>query len=286
MSSHALADPFRPRPPEGMRAGAALALLAHAALIAALAVAVHWRNSTPSPVVAELWSALPQSAAPREQAPLQETELEPAAPATRREAPKATPQADIAVKKAQREREERERRDLAERERQKEREKEREREREKARKEQEREKQAKAERERQKEREKERERERAEKLAEKQRQENLNRIKGLAGASGSPDSSGTAAQSSGPSAGYAGRIRARIRPHINYPDASAANPVAEVQIRVAPSGTITGIKLTKPSGVPAWDEAVIRAIERAEVLPLDVDGRVPPVIEIKFSRRE
>jgi len=47
-----------------------------------------------------------------------------------------------------------------------------------------------------------------------------------------------------------------------------------------------GQRLLRKSESPEWDAAVVRAVEKAEVLPRDVDGRVPPVIEIKFSRRE
>ena len=36
------------------------------------------------------------------------------------------------------------------------------------------------------------------------------------------------------------------------------------------------------SGSPAWDETVLRAIDKTEVLPKDVDGRVPPTIIIAF----
>jgi colicin import membrane protein len=47
-------------------------------------------------------------------------------------------------------------------------------------------------------------------------------------------------------------------------------------VKVAPDGTITGRRLTKSSGNPAWDEAVLRAIDRTGTLPRDIDGRVPP----------
>jgi colicin import membrane protein len=41
-------------------------------------------------------------------------------------------------------------------------------------------------------------------------------------------------------------------------------------------------RLVKPSGNAAWDDAVLRAIDRAGTLPRDVDGRVPTSIEISF----
>ena len=99
-----------------------------------------------------------------------------------------------------------------------------------------------------------------------------------AGASDDPAATGTAARTSGPSAGYAGRIKARIKPNIVLTDDVAGNPLATVEVRLAPDGTIVGRKLVKSSGSPAWDEAVLRAIDRTEVLPRDIDGRVPPSI--------
>jgi colicin import membrane protein len=59
-----------------------------------------------------------------------------------------------------------------------------------------------------------------------------------------------------------------------FADAVAGNPKAEVEIRVAPDGAIIGRRLVKSSGLPAWDEAVLRAIDKAESLPRDTDGRV------------
>ena len=69
-------------------------------------------------------------------------------------------------------------------------------------------------------------------------------------------------------------------------DEMAGNPVASVEVKVAPDGTIVGRRLTRSSGVPAWDEAVLRAIDKTEVLPRDVDGRVPPSMLIDFRPRD
>jgi colicin import membrane protein len=43
-------------------------------------------------------------------------------------------------------------------------------------------------------------------------------------------------------------------------------------------------KLVTSSGATAWDETVLRAIDKTEVLPKDIDGRVPPTIIITFAR--
>jgi colicin import membrane protein len=124
------------------------------------------------------------------------------------------------------------------------------------------------------------------KKIEAQRQTNLDRMAGLAGASGAPTASGTALKSSGPSASYAGRIRARIKPNIVFTETITGNPSATVEVRTAPDGTIVSRKLTQSSSIKAWDEAVLRAIDKTEVLPRDTDGRVPASLEISFKPKD
>jgi colicin import membrane protein len=114
------------------------------------------------------------------------------------------------------------------------------------------------------------------------RQENLKRMQGMAGASGGDNATGTALKSSGPSATYAGRLVGRIKPNITYPGDMVGNPRAEVEVRVAPDGAIQSRRILQSSGNKAWDDAVLRAIDKTEILPKDTDGRVPPVIVLGF----
>jgi colicin import membrane protein len=125
-------------------------------------------------------------------------------------------------------------------------------------------------------------REQDEKRVAQLREENLKRMQGMAG-SGAQDSPGTSARSSGPSDSWAGRIRARVKPNIVFGDEVSGNPSAHVQVHLAPDGTITSKRLTKSSGVRSWDEAVLRALDKTEVLPRDVDGRVHSPVEIEFK---
>lgn len=284
------------RPPEaaGMGRGLALALLAHGLLILALTYGLHWRSDSSAAFEAELWSAVPQVAAPREEAP---PEPEPEAPkpdpraAQQRAQQEAAEQqqqrdAEIAIAKEKKRKEEKAREEAAKLER------------EKAAKEKEakdkaakdaKDKAAKEEQERKKQLDAKaakeaKEAKDAEARREALRQENLRRIQGMAG--GTPGSTGTAAQNSAPSAGYAGRIKGKIRSLIIYPDDGGANPMAEVQVTVGPDGRILGTKVLKPSTDADWDRAVLRAIEKAETLPRDTDGRVPPVLILTFRPRE
>lgn len=119
---------------------------------------------------------------------------------------------------------------------------------------------------------------------EAQRKANLQRMmSSLGGGSGGP---GTGSRSAGPSASYAGRIIARIKPNIVFAENLNGNPLAVVEVRCAPDGRIISRRLVSASGVGSWDEAVLRAVDRTEVLPADVDGRVPSVMQLTFKPRD
>jgi colicin import membrane protein len=252
-------------PPSASGTGQALsyALLAHLALVAALAWGVSWkRQSVPSAVEAELWSELPQAAAPKEV--LASSPPPPPAPVVQ-EAPPAAKTPDIAVQKEKPKPEikpevkpdptsepktepkpdKAAERKLAEQK----------------------------EKQTQEAREKEREAE---------RQKNLERMAGLAGGTGAANSQGSAAASSGPSSGYAGLIKGRVRPNLVFTDSASGNPQVTVEVRMAPDGTILGRpRVLQSSGNREWDEAVVRAFEKTEVLPRD-GGKVWSPLEIKW----
>ena len=106
---------------------------------------------------------------------------------------------------------------------------------------------------------------------------------GQAGASGG---SGSAQKDSGPSPGYGSRVAARIKPNVVFTDAISGNPLAVIEVRTQPDGTITSHRLTKSSGNPAWDEAALRAINRTGSLPRDTDGKVPPFLTIEMRPQD
>jgi colicin import membrane protein len=276
-----------------MARGLLFAIAAHGLLLAALSAGVSWRTDPLPAFEAELWSAVPQAAAPRE-------ELPPPAPPEAEPLPLPKPapvedlqalrDADIAIAKA-RDEKKREALRLAELEaaRKKAALKEQAAEREKQAKIKQDKLDAKLKQEKQDKLAKEAEAKLQAKADAKlaaQRQDNLRRIQGMAGASGGANATGNALQSSGPSASYGGRIKARIRPNIIYTESGSANPVAEVEVRTAPDGTIISRKLLKPSGDAEWDKAVLRAIDKTELLPRDVDGRVPALLVISFKPQE
>jgi colicin import membrane protein len=284
------ADPLRPQPPGGMGQGALLALGVHSLLVVALALAVNWRSQTPQTFSAELWSATPQVAAPRavESTPASPPPPPPPAPTPRLATPAPPPAVDpqIAVEKARQERERADRlradREKAEREKQARAEKEKA-ERDKAERERQAAAKAKSEAQARREQQEQREKQAEEQRLAKQREDNLKRMMGQAGATGAPGSTGTAQKDAAPSASYAGKLIARIKPNILLTETVSGNPSADVEVRSSPTGTILARRLVKPSGNKDWDDAVLRAIDRTAELPRDTDGRVPPVLVITFT---
>lgn len=264
-----------PAPRQGLLRAYGLALLIHGLLLAALTWGVNWRRSDTSlSVEAELWSSVPQQAAPPLVEPEPTPEPAPPPPPPKVEEPRQS-EADIALAR-EKERQAKEKQEQARLEKENiAREKERER--------QEREKKLAEEKKK-----KELEAKRKEEAEAKQRRdENLKRMAGLAGATGAPTATGNAQKSAGGiSSSYAGRIRARIKPNIVFPDELANNPSAEVEVSTSPDGTIVGRKLVKKSGVPSWDEAVLKAIDKTDTLPRNEEGVVPSPMTIIFRPKD
>lgn len=295
---------FAPPATPGLVRAVLLALLAHLALVAVLAIGVAWKRETPPVAVeAELWASVPQEAAPLPPEPEPEApQPEPEPPLPARPAPPPAPPvvdapkaADIALAK------EKEKAKLQ-----------KEKELQQAKLEQERKaQQDKLQREKQaadklaaeklrKEQEAKAAREKAEKLAkaektdkakaealakqkaakaaelaaQKNREDQLKRMAALAGGETTGSGgAGSAAKSSGPGASYLGRIAARIKPNVTYTDIISGNPVTEIEVSLSPNGDILSRRISKRSGNTSWDNAALNAIDKTEKLPLD-NGKV------------
>ena len=297
-------------PPAQPGAGRAwvVAGVAHALLFLALGLATAWKTQPQTvQAEAELWSATPQAAAPKLQEPPPEPDPEPQ-PAPKPEPVKPTPpppdpalerrDAQIALEKQKQldKKREAEKAEKLKADKEKAAKEKAKAEKEKAdtkRKELEKEKLAKekkAQEEKERDKKKAAEKAKADKAdaarADALRQENLKRMQGMAGASGGENATGSALKSSGPSASYGGRLVGRIKPNITYPGDVVGNPRAEVEVKVAPDGTILSRRIVQSSGNKAWDDAVLRAIDKTEILPKDTDGRVPPVIVLGFRPQD
>jgi colicin import membrane protein len=309
---------FAPPPPSGTGRSLSLALLVHFLLMVALTAGIQWKQDNSLSVEAELWAAIPMAAAPKA------VEVEPPPPPPPPPAPKeivkpppaptSNVDADIALAKRKKQLEEdKKKQEALEAERLKKELLKKEEEKkaklkEKEQKEKElkekilKEKELKEKEKKEKERkEKELKDKEAKKLQEQKdakpspadtkkiealRQENMKRIAGMAGATGDENATGTAQRAAGPSDSYGGRIRARIKPNITFTEDITSNASADVEVRCAPDGTIVGKKLIKSSGNAAWDNAVLKAIDKTEVLPRDTDGRIHSPLVISFRPKD
>lgn len=317
---------FAPPPQRGTPRAVALALVAHVVLIAALTWGVHWKRDAESDAVeAELWSTTVQQAAPRLSQPPTPTPAPvptpappppppppPPAPQVRTPEPPPPREPDIALErekklKEQKEREReqeqakqqqlkaeaarraaQEKKELEAKRRAEEEAEARQEAKEKAQLEARKKKEAEA-KQQQQQAEAAKKKEADAKQAAADRAATLKRMQGLAGASGNDSATGTALKSSGPSGSYGGKVAAVVRPNVVFPDADlvSGNPAAEFEVRLAPDGTIVGTpRLVKSSGLPAWDQAALRALQKTEKLPRDVDGRVPSslILELRPKR--
>ena len=340
---------FAPPADPGFGRALLMALLVHFLLLLALTWGVTWRSTPQDDAIeAELWSAIPEPVAQRNEEPLPPTEVKPETPPKPVEPVKPPPpstaqpalpdkakiEADIAIEKQKK-------KDALERDRQIELEKKAAKAKEEevrlkeasAKKaEEEKEKKAAQEREntkrqeeqkrkddeaRAKEEAKRKEEDEAKRLeeeskhkeetakrkeeetkrlleekkeSEQRRQEQIKRLKGLGEASTGPTDKASAAKASAPSGTYLGRLRARVRPNITFPEsqlqAVKGNPEAEVEVTCSATGEITSKKLIRSSGNTAWDEAVMNAIEKTGTLPRDENGNMPPKISFGFKPRD
>ena len=303
------------RPPTERGTGRAfgLAALFHVLLIALIALGVHWKSHPPPAVEAELWSATPHTAAPKPTAPVVKREPTPQpapeppppppppAPAPKPQ-PQAPSQADIVLQKQreqaaqQKKLEEEQQRLLAQKKAEEAAQRAAEQKRiaqqkaaqEAERKRLEAEREAKLKEQQRLAREKqEAERKRLEKeqaaLAASTRAEYMKQLMSQAG-TGAANSTGTAAKSSGPSGAYAARIAGLVKQQVIYPEINqiSGDPKVIITVRLDPnSGEVLSSTIKRSSGVPSWDQAVLRAIQSVGRFPPDEHGNWYTPMEIK-----
>lgn len=305
-------------PPEPNRwPSIGLAVGVHALLLAFLVVGINWTNNQPVAVEAEVWDTSVQQAAPPappqpEPEPRPEPETPPPTPRVAEPPPKAEPappkQPDIALEREKKRKEELKRkeeeriereRELAQQKREEEK-KEKALAEKKAREEEKKKAEEQAEKERlAKEKAEKLAKEKAEKLAkakaekaeaaklEKLRAEEMKR---LTSGAGNPGSTGSAEKSTAPriDKGYIASIAARIKGNTSYPGSTdvPGNPEVVFQVEQLPTGEILSVRKTKSSGIPAFDEAVERGINKSSPLPKKKDGTVERSVQVGFKLKE
>jgi colicin import membrane protein len=86
---------------------------------------------------------------------------------------------------------------------------------------------------------------------------------------------------------YRDQISAKVRGNTRLPDNLTGNPEVRCLVKLLPTGEVQSVRVTKSSGNAAYDEAVVRAIEKSSPLPLpaDRDARAAFVPELSFVHR-
>lgn len=279
-----------------------LAVAVHAVLIGFLWFGISWQSNEPVAVEAEVWDMSVQSAAaptlPPPPAPEPEPEPEPAPPPRPVEPPPVERPAptppDINLQR-EKERKELEKRELAEK-------KERERKEEERKELAEKKKKEEADKKElaKKEEAEKKKKEQAAKLAEAKKKAEAEKaeaaklaklaqdeLKRMVGAMGT---TGTAQKSTAPKAdsGYVAAITAAIKSNTAYGGSTTmpGNPKAIFKVEQLPTGEIMSVRLVKSSGVPEFDRAVENGIKKASPLPKKKDGTVERTLDVNFSMKD
>ena len=86
---------------------------------------------------------------------------------------------------------------------------------------------------------------------------------------------------------YRDQISAKVRGNTRLPDNLQGNPEVRCLVKLLPTGEVVSVRVTQSSGNPAYDDAVVRAIEKSSPLPLpgDRDARAAFVPELSFVHR-
>ncbi|MGF6599192.1 colicin import membrane protein [Paraburkholderia sp. GAS448] len=113
-----------------------------------------------------------------------------------------------------------------------------------------------------------------------ERRARLAQLQGMAGGEGSTGNglakSGTGSGAGGTAAspGFAEKVQRLVRPKIVWGgDTQGLETV--VAVRCAPTGTLLSATITHGSGNIEWDNAALRAVQRSDPMPLDVNGKTP-----------
>lgn len=252
-------------------ASGALALAMHLLFLLLLVFGVAWQKREAPPVVVDLWSSLPPLPAPKP-VPAPKVKPEPTPPPAPppmpkvepKIEPKPVPKPDIALK--EKEEEERKAREKALAEKKK------------------REQQALEEKRRREKALAEKKRREEQALAEKKRKEEQARIAAIKAQRAKEAearrlvreqeeamrklAAAQAAEQTRLIDEYKRRIADKIKRFIVEPPNLQGNPEVEFSVTVLPGGEVLDVKTRRPSAVAAWDNAVERAIRRAQPLPL------------------
>jgi TonB family protein len=123
-------------------------------------------------------------------------------------------------------------------------------------------------------------------IVRQQASENLPRSSTPQKSGSKQNNAGSIQRSPEPSAGYIARVKSRISANIvNNPELQRFGEEGNVtvEIKMDKEGDILSQRIVQSSGFKRVDDAVMMAIQRTQVLPRDIDGRVPPTIKLNFE---
>ncbi|MFM0152535.1 cell envelope integrity protein TolA [Paraburkholderia sediminicola] len=117
-----------------------------------------------------------------------------------------------------------------------------------------------------------------------ERRARLAQMQGSAGESSSGNGlakSGTGSGSGGTatSPGYADKVRRVVRPNISWGGETEGLETV-ISVRCSPTGTLLDAQISRSSGNQAWDDAALRAVQRSNPMPQDIDGKTPTSFKI------
>ncbi|CAH2898276.1 MAG: TolA protein [uncultured Paraburkholderia sp.] len=118
-----------------------------------------------------------------------------------------------------------------------------------------------------------------------ERRARLAQMQGMAGPPGSTGNglgkSGTGSGSGGNAAspGYADKVRRVVRPNISWGGETEGLETV-IAVRCSPTGTLLSATIAHSSGNSAWDDAALRAVQRSDPMPQDIDGKTPASFRI------
>ncbi|MFC0131551.1 protein TolA [Massilia eurypsychrophila] len=120
--------------------------------------------------------------------------------------------------------------------------------------------------------------------SEKRRAAELSRMMAGAGTSGEAAKS----TASRVDTSYLAAINSKIKSSTSYAGSTAVPGKPEVVFKIEqlPSGEIISVRLTKSSGIPAFDDAVEKGILKSSPLPKNKNGTVLRTLEIAFAMKD
>ncbi|MHB1145280.1 MAG: cell envelope integrity protein TolA [Thiobacillus sp.] len=268
--------------PAPMFAAGALALGVHVLFALLLVFGVSWQTRQPAPVMVDLWEALPkpvpQVAPPPDPRPEPVNVPEPAeavpAPEPEVKAPPPVKAPDIALEKKQAEAERLKKQHAL----------------------QQAEEKARAEAARQAREKQLAEQKKRELLRQMEEEDSMRRMADEEAASAArqaqmAEARAAASKLQAEVASVVGRhrdlISAKVRGNTRLPANLQGNPEVRCLVKLLPTGEVQSVRVTQSSGNAAYDEAVMRAIEKSSPLPLPADreARAAFVPELSFVHR-